>query len=192
VACSTMRALAIFTTPCICPPGYGGVREFGPFLVSYRAYFVRYYTNLSKSTILAAVCKTKPLNIKSEYAERFILPIRMYHFVLRSSRLHSSQIQAKIIETGAFLTLKPPDIAFLSSPTTFPQVNYCKFLLTTASSMIHKHGSVVTRVTTHEFSRVMTVTALPAVGDALELALACKHPLTYQLLLLVLGTSMGG
>jgi hypothetical protein len=38
----------------------------------------------------------------------------------------------------------------------------------------------------------MTVTTLPAVGDALELALACKHPLTYQLLLLVLGRVQHG
>jgi hypothetical protein len=44
----------------------------------------------------------------------------------------------------------------------------------------------------HELSRVLTVTTLPAVGDALELALGRKHSYAYQLLRLVVGRVQHG
>jgi hypothetical protein len=44
----------------------------------------------------------------------------------------------------------------------------------------------------HDLSRVLTVTTLPAVGDALELALGRKHPYAYQLLRLVVGRVQHG
>jgi hypothetical protein len=97
--------------------GCGGVREFGPFLVSYHAIIVRYHTILRESTISCydnSCClqkqnhQTSNLNMQKP----FILPIRMYDFVLSSSRLHSSQIQAKIEERVPFEPSNPQKLPF--------------------------------------------------------------------------------
>jgi hypothetical protein len=53
---ATIRGLSLLVTHSL-RSGCGGVREFGPFLASYCAIIVQYYTIYEE--VLAAVCKNK-------------------------------------------------------------------------------------------------------------------------------------
>jgi hypothetical protein len=106
-----MRALATLTTPFICPPGYGGVREFRPFLVSCRANFVRYYTILSKSTILAAV--------------RFILPTlylanKNVSFCFEVFQITQQSDTSKVQRNGCLFNPQTPRYCLFVKPDYIP------------------------------------------------------------------------